>query len=163
MKRSGFARPVIERKRAVHVPIPPELRRNASMTPVMTSRTSIPKTEAHRNPALLEMARGRQCLIQLPHKCLNPSTETTVAAHSNWHEHGKAGARKADDEFSVAACFACHSWLDQGPGTEAEKRATFAAAHQRQIAQWERIAADPTEPARFRKAAQWALNHLMRK
>jgi Protein of unknown function (DUF1364) len=163
LTRSGFKRPQIERTRTVHTPVPEHLRRQVTMARADAAQVADPKTEAHRNPALLEMARGRQCLIQLPHKCLNPSTETTVAAHSNWGEHGKAGARKADDEFSVASCFACHSWLDQGPATEAEKRATFAAAHQRQIAQWERIATDTTEPARFRRAAQWALNHLMRK
>jgi hypothetical protein len=119
-----------------------------------------PKTEAHRNPALLEMARGRPCLILFPFLSHDP--ETVVACHSNRSEHGKGRARKADDEYSVWGCSKCHSWLDQGTDTEAEKRAAFLAAHRRQIAHWERIAADPTESARFRKAAHWALNHLLR-
>ena len=158
-----FKRPTYERKRTVHTPIPAHLRRSASFARADAGiPISDPKTEAHRNPALLEMARGRPCLLMLPDKCLNPSTETTVAAHSNWSEHGKSGARKSDEEYSVWACFACHSWLDQGPATESEKRATFLAAHQRQVHAWHRIAADTKEPARFRKAADWALNHLMR-
>jgi Protein of unknown function (DUF1364) len=160
LTRSGFKRPQIERTRTAHTPVPEHLRRNASMTPVMTSQPAVPKTEAHRNPALLEMARGRRCLILFPY--LNHDRDTTVACHSNLGEHGKAGARKADDEYSVWGCFACHSMLDQGHLTEAEKRATFTAAHGRQVHAWTLIAADPSEPARFRKAAQWALNHLIR-
>lgn len=159
-----FKRPTYERKRTVHQPIPAHLRRSANFARADAGiPISAQKTEAHRNPALLEMARGRQCLLQFPDKCLNPSTETTVAAHSNWSEHGKSGARKSDEEYSVWACFACHSWLDQGPATEAEKRATFNAAHQRQVQEWTLIASDPAEKQRFRRAAQWALNHLMRK
>lgn len=159
-----FRRPTYERKRTVHQPIPAHLRRSASFERAdIGNPIADPKTEPHRNPALLEMARGRRCLIQFPDICRNPDTETTVAAHSNWSEHGKAGARKADDEFSVHACVACHSMLDQGHLTEAEKRATFMSAHNRQVQEWTRIAADTTEPARFRRAAQWALNNLMRK
>ena len=162
LTRSTFNRKTIERKPSVHQPIPAHLRRSASFAKADAAHAPDQKTEAHRNPALLDMARGRPCLLMLPDKCLNPSTETTVAAHSNWSEHGKAGVRKADDEMSTWCCFACHQWLDQGPATEAEKRATFLAAHQRQVHAWHRIAADTKEPARFRKAADWALNHLMR-
>ena len=157
-----FKRPHLERVRTVHQPIPAHLRRSASFAKADGANTPEPKPEVHRNPALLEMARGRPCLLMLPDKCLNPSTETTVAAHSNWSEHGKSGARKSQEEYSVWACYACHQWLDQGPATESEKRATFLAAHRRQVDHWHRIAADPKEPARFRKAADWALNHLMR-
>jgi hypothetical protein len=122
---------------------------------------AVPKTVAHRCPALLEMARLRPCLILLPDLCGHDSAGV-VACHSNQSEHGKAGARKADDEYSVWGCRACHYWLDQGPATKAEKQATFASAHRRQIAHWGRIATDVSEPARYRKAAQWALNHLTR-
>lgn len=162
LRRTGFRRKTIEHAPVVHTPIPEHLRRSASFSRANVAQQADPKTEAHRNPTLLDMARGRSCLIQFPDICRNPDTETTVAAHSNWSEHGKAGARKADDEMSTWCCFACHQWLDQGPATEAEKRATFLAAHRRQVDHWARIAADPKEPARFRKAADWALNHLMR-
>lgn len=164
LRRTGFRRKTIERAPVVHTPIPEHLRRPASFARADGAQAADPKTEAHRNPTLLAMARGRRCLIQFPDICRNPDTETTVAAHSNWSEHGKAGARKADDEYTCFACVACHSMLDQGSHmTDAEKRATFMAAHDRQVHEWTRIAADPTEPARFRRAAQWALNQLMRK
>ena len=164
MKRgSGFKRPQIDRQRTVHAPIPTHLRRNAAMDRAdIGNPIADPKPVAHHNPAVRAMAEKRQCLILLPDFFHDP--ETVVACHSNWSDvGGKGGARKADDTYTVWGCARCHTWLDQGPATEAEKRATFAAAHQRQIAQWERIAVDPSEPARFRKAAQWALNHLMRK
>jgi hypothetical protein len=165
LTRSSFKRPQIERTRTVHTPIPEHLRRSASF-----ARADIgipitdPKPEVHRSQALRDMANGRQCLLQFPDRCLNPSTDTTVAAHSNWADHGKAGARKADDCYMVWGCFACHSLLDQSSHlTDAEKRASFDAAHARQVQEWVRIASDPKEKPRFRKAADWALNLLMGK
>jgi hypothetical protein len=90
--------------------------------------------------------------------------ETTVACHSNFAEHGKAGARKADDCYSVWGCAACHKWLDQPIGhrgpTYEEKRGRFMLAHDDQVIEWRRVAADSTEPERFRKAALWALEQL---
>jgi hypothetical protein len=161
MMRSTFKRQQIERARTVHTPIPAHLRRNAAMARADEWQAADPKTEAHRNPALLEMARGRRCLLLYPF--LSHDLDTTVACHSNWSDlGGKGGARKADDTYTVWGCAKCHSWLDQGTDTEAEKRAAFIAAHQRQVQEWTRIAADIKEPARFRRAAQWALNHLIR-
>lgn len=163
MIRSGFKRPPIERKRTVHTPIPDHLRRKASFAKADQMAEPVEKPEVHRRSALREMAKGRPCLLQMPDVCQG-GTETTVAAHSNWSDHGKAGARKADDQYTVWACFACHSMLDQGSHlTAAEKRANFDAAHRRQIQEWARVAADPREKPRFRKAADWALNLLMKK
>lgn len=120
----------------------------------------IPKTEAHRNPALLEMARGRHCLLRVPGVCRG-GTETTVAAHSNWACHGgKGGARKADDEYSVWGCFGCHHWLDQIAAPKATKQTAFMRAHADQVLEWRRIAQDPSEKPRYRLAAQWALDQL---
>lgn len=120
----------------------------------------IPKTEPHRNPALLEMARGRHCLLCVPGVC-HGGTETTVAAHSNWACHGnKGGARKADDEYSVWACGVCHTWLDQGSAAKDVKKMAFAMAHIDQVIEWRRIAKDASEKPRYRKAAQWALDQL---
>jgi hypothetical protein len=162
MIRSTFKRPQIERTRTVHTPIPAHLRRNAAMARAdIGNPIADPKTEAHRNPALLEMAQGRQCLIRLP-IFFHHDPETTVACHSNLGEHGKAGARKADDEYSVWGCYFCHRAIDQGHMTEEEKRDAFTTAHQRQVEQWEYIATDISEPIRFRRAARWALNHLIR-
>lgn len=122
--------------------------------------TPIPKTEAHRNPALLEMACGRHCLLRVPGQCVG-GTDTTVAAHSNWACHGgKGGARKADDEYSVWGCFGCHHWLDQIAAPKATKQAAFMRAHADQVLEWRRIAQGHNEKPRNRKAAQWALDVL---
>jgi len=118
-----------------------------------------PKTVPWRCATLLEMARGRPCLLLVPGLC-NHRLDTTVAAHSNLLAHGKAKARKADDCYVVAACATCHRWLDQGSAPAAVREAAFMAAHARQVLAWRRIATDPAEPARFRRAAAAALDHL---
>ena len=100
--------------------------------------------------------------MRVPGVC-NDDRETTVAAHSNLHEHGKAGARKADDQYSVWACARCHSWLDSSySATLEEKRAAFELAHVRQQHAWTKIAADPARSERERAAAQWALERVRR-
>lgn len=159
MPWSTFKPPQRERTRTVHTPIPEHLRRSVTYaSPAGEAPQAQPKTEAMRNPALLEMARGRPCLMLIPGHTHDP--QTTVSAHSNWAEHGKAGARKADEPYSAWACVQCHQWLDQGKASAEEKKAVWLAAHRRQVDHWRAIASDPSEPARYRKAAQWALNHL---
>lgn len=118
-----------------------------------------PKTAPYRDRALLDLARGRPCLLLVP-ACCSHRMDTVVAAHSNLSIHGKSGARKADDCYTVAACHSCHSWLDQGKATFLHKEAAFMAAHLRQVLAWRQIAADPSEPERFRKAAKSALEQL---
>ena len=120
---------------------------------------SAPKPVPWRCPTLLDMARDRPCLMLVPGIC-NHRTDTTVAAHSNWGEHGKAKGRKADDCYSAWCCAACHTWLDQGGAPAGQKRAAFMAAHARQVLAWRQIATDPTEPARYRRAALAALERL---
>lgn len=117
-----------------------------------------PKTKAARCPALLEMAERKPCLLQVKDVC-NGRTDTTVACHSNQAIHGKAGARKADDCYTVWGCVACHAWLDQGKAMASHKEAVFRQAHARQVECWKLIASI-REPERFRKAAQWALEQL---
>ncbi len=123
-----------------------------------TTAGPAPKTEAARNPHLLAMARGMPCLLRVPGVCTG-GRSTTVACHSNLGIHGKAGARKADDQFTAWGCAACHSWLDQGPASAAEKAQAFMAAHLRQVEAWRGIAAyDPF--LKDKAAAQWALDRL---
>lgn len=164
LARSTFKRPERRREPVVHTPVPEHLRRPASFARADVAREPVTKTQAHRSQAIRDMAEGRPCLLMFPDIC-NRDSSTTVAAHSNWSDiGGKGGARKADDEYTVWGCSACHTMLDSGSHlTKAEKRASFAAAHQRQVDHWHRIAADPREKPRFRKAADWALNLLMRK
>lgn len=157
MKRgTGFAR------RTYTAPPAAPLRRveRAGAYSVVPFETAKPKPEAHRNPHLLSMARGRYCLLRVPGVCIG-GTETTVACHSNLSIHGKAGARKANDEFHVPGCFACHRWLDQGPADGVLKAMTFMQAHLEQVSFWRALAADTTQlPPKDRTAAQWALDHL---
>lgn len=118
-----------------------------------------PKTAAYRDRALLDMAENRPCLLLVPGIC-NHRTDSTVACHSNLGIHGKAGARKADDQFSVWGCNACHIWLDtdsKAPATLKER--VFMEAYLRQVLAWRQVAAS-REPERFRRAARRALAHL---
>lgn len=120
-----------------------------------------PKPEArYEDKALTDMAEGRACLLMVPAVC-NHRTDTTVACHSNWSEHGGKGERrKADDTYSVHGCAACHFWLDFGKARAEDKEAAFMAAHARQVLLWRLIAMDPKEPERFRNAARRALERL---
>lgn len=124
-----------------------------------TSTVARPKSAPKRCPALLAMAKDRPCLLRVPLVCTG-GTATTVACHSNLGRHGKSGGRKADEPFSCWGCSACHRWLDQGPAPAEEKEAVFMSAHVRQVLEWRRIAQDPAEPKRFRRAAAWALDQL---
>jgi len=118
-----------------------------------------PKSAPYRDRVLLDMAKGRRCLLCVPGICC-AALDTIVAAHSNLTIHGKAGARKADDCYSVWACHACHSWLDQGPAPADAKELAFTLAHIDQVLAWRIAATDPDEPMRFRRAAQRALHRL---
>lgn len=124
-----------------------------------TTTGPAPKSRARRRPRLLELARSMPCLLQVPGVC-NRDTSTTVACHSNWAEHGKAGARRADDCYSAWGCYACHVWLDQGDADAEAKRPVFDAALLRQLEWWERIAADPTRSDPDRRAARWAIEQF---
>jgi hypothetical protein len=118
-----------------------------------------PKSVERRNSALLALAKDRPCLLMIPAVC-NHRTDSTVACHSNLSIHGKAGARKADDHYSVWGCAACHYWLDFGKAAAAQKEMAFMLAHARQALAWRLIARDRQEPVSARRAAQWALDLL---
>lgn len=154
MIRAGFKRP--ERPPKVPALLRP-LERPVNVARISANAATMPKPEPYRDRALLDMARGRPCLM--PGE-LHAGPETTVAAHSNHMDHGKSRGRKADDCYSVWACATCHSWYDQGSADRYEKRRAFDAALARQRLEWERIATDPQEPLRFRSAARRALDHI---
>jgi len=159
MKRSGFKRPQRERApRPVHEPLSDEVRARCKAAPVAKTFTGVEKSVPARNAHLLSMAKGKPCMLMLP--MCDGGGETTVAAHSNQSIHGKGGARKADDQYSVWGCFACHSWLDQGSASREEKDAAFNAAHKRQVLAWREIADSYTAKPKDQAAAQWALNQL---
>jgi ferredoxin len=88
-----------------------------------------------RSKKLTDLARGQDCLFNIPGVC-NYNAETTVAAHSNLLRHGKGKGLKAHDCYSAWACSNCHSWLDQGQASRADKEAAFMAAFERQVLEW---------------------------
>jgi hypothetical protein len=130
-----------------------------SVAMASTTVRAVPKTTAHRNAHLRDMARGMPCLLRVPGVCSHDRA-TVVCCHSNLSIHGKAGARKADDHYSVWGCAACHQWLDRGPAPRAQKFSAFMAAHLAQVLEWRAIAFDSRSAPRDRAAAQWALDLL---
>lgn len=51
--------------------------------------------------------------------------DTTVPAHSNQSRHGKGMGIKADDEYTVPGCHACHYQIDQGNIFSREEKFAF--------------------------------------
>lgn len=121
-----------------------------------------PKTVELRNPTLLQLARGMPCQLRILNVC-NNDRATVVSCHSNWSDHGKAGARKADDCYTVWGCAACHRWLDQGNASGRLKRDVFMfALKYRMRMAWKQIASDDVHwNDRERAAAQWALDNTI--
>lgn len=112
-----------------------------------------PKSPRQENKALLAMARDQLCLLRVG-PC--SPTDTTVACHSNWSEHGKGGHIKAHDFWTVWGCARCHSALDGSYAMDKDaKKAAFMAAHERQIVAWKQIA--ETGSPKDKKTALWAL------
>lgn len=124
----------------------------------LVAAAALKKPEARRNRFLLDMAHNSPCVMRLPGICQG-GVETTVAAHSNWGEHGKSGARKADDCYHVWACRKCHAWLDQGSASAVEKRNAWERGFQWMQGIWLDLVANmqPASP-REKAAAQWALD-----
>lgn len=131
----------------------------ARATYVGGTTRATPKTVEHRCPALLDMAQDRPCLLLIPGVC-NHRVDTAVACHSNLSIHGKAGSRRADDQYTCWGCSACHYWLDFSKALASQKEAAFMLAHARQVLAWQLLVMDLQEPALFRRAAGWALRLL---
>ncbi|CAB4135078.1 Protein of unknown function DUF1364 [uncultured Caudovirales phage] len=69
----------------------------------------------------LALCRGQECFIRLPKFKLH-AVETVVPAHSNQSKHGKGMGLKANDKFTVPACFSCHFEIDQGGSMHREQK-----------------------------------------
>lgn len=69
-----------------------------------------PKQAYIRSPALLKAAEGVPCMVNS--EICNHDPATSVAAHSEWHEDGKAGKLKAHDIYICIACSNCHDYID---------------------------------------------------
>jgi hypothetical protein len=158
LRRKPLRRKEWERIPREERPMAPLVRLERAPNYAGSTGPAAPKSEPKRNPHLLAMARGMFCLLLAP-GVTEHDRETVVSCHSNESAHGKAGARKADDQYSVWGCFACHQWLDFGPASQDEKRAAFMSAHLRQVEAWRGIAEfDPF--TKDKAAAKWALDQL---
>ena len=82
-----------------------------------------PKT-IYRNPALLALAKGEECLTRVPTYCWG-GNETTVSAHSNQTRDGKGKGIKAHDWAIAFACGGCHFFLDQSTASREMKLSYF--------------------------------------
>lgn len=106
------------------------------------------------------MARGKPCVLRVPGVC-NQDPETTVACHSNISMHGKAAARKSDDQYVVWGCSSCHSWLDFGKAGYWERAAAFMRALEAMKYEYRAIGLlDELSDPKDLQAAQWALQRL---
>lgn len=76
---------------------------------------AVPKREYIRSPKLLAAVRKLPCQI-------TGRTNGVEASHSNWPQHGKAGAIKADDNRIAAIHRSMHRDLDQGHTLGAEEK-----------------------------------------
>lgn len=161
LRRSPFKRPdrPLRMRDREPQPLPTVRSLHRGVMALCMPAEPVPKTEPWRCQRLLDMAKDKPCLLRIPGVC-NHDPATTVAAHSNLSIHGKGKARKADDVFTVAACSACHAWLDQGPAPKADKEAAFMRAHADQVLAWRWIAQDPHESEADRRAARAALERL---
>lgn len=155
LRRTGFKKPQIERKPIVYTPIPESVRRRVSSGPV--ELVAIPKTVREENAHYRAMARNKECQLLIPGVC-SFDRSTVVLAHSNWHDKG--AHRKASDFWGVWGCYSCHTWLDQGAALKAQKQVAFTYGLKRMAVELEKIVADPSQKARDREAAAWALERI---
>lgn len=161
LKRTGFKSRRSEAPTAPREPHPKALTpatRRASYSG--TTAAPQPKEPHSVNPHLRNLARGEICTGLRYGGYCHCDPATTVLAHSNSLAHGKGMARKAADFHSCFLGFDCHAFLDQGAASAEEKAAFFAAAHERTVARWREIAADPSARPWKRQAAQWAIEQL---
>ena len=68
---------------------------------------------------LRKAAKGRGCLVRLPHIC-NFNNETTVLAHYRLAGISGMGI-KSDDLIGAWACSACHDAIDRRANTDLDR------------------------------------------
>lgn len=79
----------------------------------------------------LAACRGEPCYLNVLCPWTDWADPTVVDCHSNQSKHGKAGARKADHEFTVPGCARCHDWYDNSGAPYELKCAKFDNALER--------------------------------
>jgi hypothetical protein len=98
-------------------------------------KSRVKKPTVAEGSKYLAACRGEPCFLNACCPWTDWADPTVVPCHSNFAKHGKAGARKADHEFSLPGCYACHCWLDQGKAPYEEKLAKFENGLERWIPQ----------------------------
>lgn len=126
MKRSGFKRKLPPRVRQEVKPSTLKASACRMWDGRATLTVPVRKFEYVRDKRLRAMCQAMPC-----QHCGASGADW---AHSNWLEHGKAKGKKASDLYVAALCWPCHSWLDQGKGNAADKRAMWDAAHASTVA-----------------------------
>lgn len=117
----------------------------------------------YRDPQLLKVAKGEKCLLNISPKCLGDEGSTTVAAHSNFGIHGKGKSLKAEDCYTIWACYKCHTLLDQGKLSAEEQEQVFYRAFERQVEEWRQIADNICVKPWKQDACQRVLDYLRSK
>ena len=116
MKRSGFRRPVYERK----PPSAPAPLVRASRPAVIDDEVApVPKAEYVRSERLREAYR------RIPCQHCGAMDGTVCCAHANWGQYGKGKGIKASDDRGASLCHACHTELDQGRRLSRAERVEF--------------------------------------
>lgn len=148
----GFSRPAREKPAKT----PPSRGRLVAMAQISGEVVAAPKDPRYEDRHLLDMARGRDCLLLSP--LCQPDPATTVACHGAGVSAGKGLGYKVGDHLSVWGCHQCNHFTDAYGGADKnEKAAVFAAGHARQVAAWREIAGSAAAPERDRRSAQAAL------
>jgi hypothetical protein len=134
LKRTGFKRPERSSTFKTSFATKTVLRAKA----LKTKKNYITVAEGRR---FIDACRGEECYLRVPGVCcsIGWSHHTVVDCHSNQSRHGKAGARKADNIYTVPGCGPCHAWIDQNRvGTpKQEKYGVWDRAYER----WEPVRA----------------------
>ncbi|MDN7814896.1 hypothetical protein [Burkholderia vietnamiensis] len=112
-----------------------------SLAPASTLRQRAAIKSRIRKPTVEEGSRylaacaGQPCYLNVMCPRTDWADPTVVPAHSNQSKHGKGMGLKAKNEFTLPACLACHTWLDQGRAPLERKVAAFDAG----FARWKAI------------------------
>ncbi|KAA1013224.1 hypothetical protein FVF58_09455 [Paraburkholderia panacisoli] len=134
MKRSGFKPRKSTLKRSPFAqPTRQQFERGQEAKRRIGLKRKAKRPTVEEGSKYLAACRGEPCYLNVCCPWTDWADPTVVPCHSNFSKHGKAGARKADHEFSVPGCMACHAWLDTGPAPYDLKLETFDGALERWV------------------------------
>jgi len=124
LARTGFKRPEPSTAFKTTFHTKTQMRKAA----LKTRRKSVTVAEGAK---YLAACRDEPCYLNVLCPWTDWADPTVVDCHSNQSKHGKAGARKADHEFTVPGCARCHDWYDNSGAPYELKCAKFDNALER--------------------------------